>query len=124
MQNAHLDPVHFPVKIINNITIVRYREQTTMTDNQLRIAIPSSMIDEVVRWYHLVLGHPESQRLYNTINARFSYPGLSKTCQQYQCPYGCGFDWTVEDGSEWANFGIQSSDDNGYSDELAGDSTN
>ena len=33
MQNAQLDPVHFPVKIINNITIVYYREQITMTDN-------------------------------------------------------------------------------------------
>ena len=48
------------------------------------------MIDTVVRWYHLVLGHPGSQRLYNTINARFFYPGLSTICQQYQCPDDCG----------------------------------
>ena len=65
------------MKIINNFTIVCYPEQTTMTEDQLRIAIPPSMIDEVVRWYQLVLGHPRNQRLHKTINARFSYPGFS-----------------------------------------------
>mmetsp|Transcript_3054 Transcript_3054/g.3379 ORF Transcript_3054/g.3379 Transcript_3054/m.3379 type:complete len:82 (+) Transcript_3054:2973-3218(+) len=48
MQNAQLDPVHFPVKIINNITIVCYHEQLTMTDDQWRKVILPSMIDEVV----------------------------------------------------------------------------
>ena len=71
IQNAQVDPVHFPGKIINNVTIVCYREQITMTDNQCRIAIPPLMIDDVIRWYHLVLGQPGSQRLYDTINARF-----------------------------------------------------
>ena len=91
MQNEQLDPVHFPVKIINNITIVCYHEQITMTDNQWRIAIPTSMIGDVIRWYHLVLGHSGSQRLlYTTINARFFYPGLSTICQQCQFPDDCG----------------------------------
>jgi len=50
MQNAELDLVHLPVKItINYIIIVYYPEQTTMTEDQWRIAIPPSMIDEVVR---------------------------------------------------------------------------
>ena len=71
MQNAQLDPVHFPVKILNNVTIVCYREQLTMNDNEWRIVIPPSMIDAVVRWYHLILGHPGRQRLYDTINANF-----------------------------------------------------
>ena len=61
IQNAQLDLVHFPVKIINNITIVCYREQLTMIDNEWRIVIPPSMIDDAVRWYHLVLGHSGSQ---------------------------------------------------------------
>ena len=47
------------------------------------------MIGTGVRWYHLVLGHPGRQRLYDTINARFYYPGLSTICQQYQCPDDC-----------------------------------
>ena len=89
MQNAQLDPEYFPVKIINNITIICYLEQITMIDNQWRIAIPPSMIDDVIRWYHLVLRHPGSQGLYDTINARFFYPGLSTICQQYQCPDDC-----------------------------------
>ena len=47
------------------------------------------MINNVIRWYHLVLGHPGSQRLYDTINARFYYPGLSTLCKNYQCPDDC-----------------------------------
>ena len=89
MDSMQRDPVHFPVKTINNIPIVCYREQPTMDDNEWRIAIPQTMIDDVVRWYHLVLGHPGRQRLYDTINSRFYYPGLSMICQQYQCPDDC-----------------------------------
>ena len=58
--------------------------------NKWRIVIPPTMIDEVIRWYHLVLGHPGSQRLYSTINVRLFYQGLSTLCQQYQCPDDCG----------------------------------
>ena len=61
MQNAQLNPVHFPVKIINNVMVVYYCKQITITDNQWRIAIPPLMIDDVIRWYHLVLGLPGSQ---------------------------------------------------------------
>ena len=86
MQSTQLDPVHFPVKIIKNITIVCYLEQLTMNDNEWRIGIPPLMIDTVVRWYHLVLGHPGRQRLYDTINAKFFYPGLSIICKRYQYP--------------------------------------
>ena len=89
MQSTQLDPVHFPVKMINNVMIICYREQLTMNDNGWRIVIPQSMIDTVVRWYHLVLGHPGRQRLYDTINARFFYPGLSTICEQYRCPDDC-----------------------------------
>ena len=89
MQNAQVDLIHFPVKIIDNVMIVCYHKQITIADNQWRIAIPPTMIDAVIRWYHLVLGHPESQQLYDTINARFFYPGLSTICQQYRCPDDC-----------------------------------
>ena len=60
-----------------------------MNDNEWRIVIPKSMIDTVVRWYHLVLGHPGRQRLYDTIRLRFFYPGLSTVCDQYRCPDDC-----------------------------------
>ena len=66
------------------------KKELNMNDNEWRIVIPPTMIDEVIRWYHLVLGHPGSQKLYDTINARFFYPGLSTLCQQYQCPDDCG----------------------------------
>ena len=65
-------------------------KELNMNDNEWRIVIPPTMINEVMQWYHLVLGHPGSQRLFDTINARISYPGLSTMCQQYQCLDYCG----------------------------------
>jgi transposase InsO family protein len=89
MQTALQFPMIFPMKRINNINIVCYRQELPIEDNQWRIAIPPTLINSVIRWYHLILGHPGSQRLYDTINARFYYPGLSTLCQQYQCPDNC-----------------------------------
>ena len=89
MQTALQFPMIFPIKLINNINIVCYRQELPIEDNQWRIAIPPTLINSVIRWYHLILGHPGSQRLYDTINARFYYPGLSTLCQQYQCPDNC-----------------------------------
>ena len=89
MQSAQVNTVHFPVKIINKIPITCYWEELTMNDNKWRIVISPTMIDAVIIQYHLVLGHPGSQRLYDTINARFFYPGLWTLCQQYQYPDDC-----------------------------------
>ena len=55
----------------------------------LEVIHPSSIIQPAIKWYHLVLGHPGSQRLYDTIHSRFYHPGLWVLCQQYQCPNNC-----------------------------------
>ena len=43
------------------------------------------MIDDTIRWYHLVLGHCGEQRLYDTIRSRFYVPRLRQYCQQFMC---------------------------------------
>jgi transposase InsO family protein len=88
-QTVIVDPIHYPIKIINGITIVCYRNQFNIQDNEWKIFIPQTMINQTIRWYHLLLGHPGSTRLYDTITARFHHPGLSTLCQQYQCPDNC-----------------------------------
>ena len=82
-------PLVFPTKIINNVNIICHLEEFLLQDNVWRIVIPASMINNIIWWYHLVLGHPGSQRLYDTINAQFFYPGLSTLCKDYRCPDDC-----------------------------------
>ena len=90
METAQHFPLVFPTKIINNINIVCKHEEFTLQDDEWRIVIPAAMIiNHVIRRYHLVLGHPRTKRLYDTINARFFYPGLSTLCKDYRCPDDC-----------------------------------
>ena len=42
--------------------------------------IPESLVSDLLKWYHLVLGHCGSQRLYDTVKARFFAKNLNKHC--------------------------------------------
>ena len=63
----------------------------TRTDRIWKIAIPNTLLPQLVTWYHLVLGHCGQQRLYDTINARFRANNLQKTCIEVvnRCPNKC-----------------------------------
>ena len=79
MQNAQLDQVHFPVKITNNVTIVCYCEQITMTDNQWS----NSSIED--RWCNKMVSPsirtPRKPKTIQYIYRKIFYPGLSTICQ-------------------------------------------
>lgn len=45
--------------------------------NNWKIVIPHSLSEDLVRWYHLVLGHCGIQRLKDTVQTRFYIPGKS-----------------------------------------------
>ena len=54
-----------------------------------KIVLPESIIQDVLRWYHVVLGHCGYQRLYNTIRARFHAKHLEAKCKQFVCRDNC-----------------------------------
>jgi len=54
-----------------------------------RIYIPPSLIQNVMKWYHLLLGHCGSTRLYQNISKRFYTEALAALCQNYVCPDQC-----------------------------------
>ena len=47
-----------------------------------RICIPTEMLQSIVKWYHQVLNHQGSNRLYDTIAQHFYHKELKITCEQ------------------------------------------
>ena len=59
---------NYPIKVINGRNLVCYRENTnTVNQDDWKIYIPQPLIQDVIRWYHMILGHPGTTRLYDTI---------------------------------------------------------
>ena len=79
---------HFPIKVINRRNLICYRENPAEQDNW-KIYIPESLIHDILRWYHLILGHCGMSRLYDTVRARFHTPRLSVYCRDFVCSDYC-----------------------------------
>ena len=47
------------------------------------------MIQDVTRWYHMILGHPAVTQVHDMIGARFHSERLSIHCRDYVCPDNC-----------------------------------
>merc|ERR1712177_202732 len=45
-----------------------------------KIVIPETLLPNLLKWYHLVLGHCGSQRLYDTVRSRFFAKSLHRAC--------------------------------------------
>lgn len=75
----------FPVKWIQDKPIICYKVNEEDDEVNWRIALPATLAQQVIRWYHEVLGHPGATKLYDTISRRFYVPGLKKGCEEYKC---------------------------------------
>ena len=47
--------------------------------------LPSSLVNDVIYWYHHMLSHCGAGTLYDTINSRFYYPNLRQRCEAFHC---------------------------------------
>ena len=56
-----------------------------------KIVIPPTLLPQLLKWYHLVLGHCGQQRLYQTVKARFHANNLQRKCNDTitNCPQKC-----------------------------------
>jgi transposase InsO family protein len=50
-----------------------------------KIALPNSMVPEVVKWFHEVLGHPGQTRLRDTLQARYHNPTMRSHIDKLVC---------------------------------------
>ena len=82
------NPQRFPTKLINGLPIIVRQEQNK---ERWRICLPTSLVHQVVKWYHFTLGHCGTEKLYDTILNRFYYypKGLYRICKEFVCPIDC-----------------------------------
>jgi transposase InsO family protein len=56
-------------------------------DDDWKIALPESMIPEVITWFHQVLGHPGQTRLRHTLTQRYFHPQLRRHIDKFRCEH-------------------------------------
>ena len=89
IQTSLSQPLQFPVKVINRSNLICYWDNAQQHTNKWKIYIPNSLIQSIIRWYHILLGHCGFTKLYNTIRARFHCNRLLVHCKSYVCLERC-----------------------------------
>jgi len=74
--------MQYPILQINGRQIICHRSTPT---SQWKICIPDSLVQQLIVWYHIVLGHRGTTSLYDTISRRFHHPGLQRKVQELRC---------------------------------------
>ena len=85
MQLAQQDNQRYPVMQIDGRNIICYRADYINRPYDWKIYIPETLIQAVIVWYHVVLGHRGTTSLYNTISRRFYTPGLKRRVEALRC---------------------------------------
>jgi hypothetical protein len=65
--------------------IICYRKYADKDD--WKIALPESMVPEVITWFHQVLGHPGQTRLRETLQQRYYHPQLRGQIDRFRCEH-------------------------------------
>jgi len=78
LNNRRIDqPLSYPVKDISGRPLIHYRYDPHEPDEmQWKIAIPNGLLENMVKWFHEVLGHAGETRVYDSIRARYYHPKL------------------------------------------------
>lgn len=91
-QDANLLQMHqrrpalfFYIPMEGNIDILVFVKQGDDPNTAWRIALPSSMVQMTIRWFHEILGHCGSKRLRLTLNQRYYHPEMRKFIDRYAC---------------------------------------
>ena len=86
LNNQHRqNPIRFPTKFVEGRPIICYRPDINADANIWKIALPTTLINPTIQWYHHTLGHCGINRLYDSIREHFHVPELRKLCEAYRC---------------------------------------
>lgn len=76
-------PNTFPVKEVSGVGLIHYRDDPAEQDStKWRIAIPSGLLHDVVKWFHLVLGHAGETRVYDSVRTRYFHPHIRSVAKE------------------------------------------
>eukprot|EP00957_Ditylum_brightwellii_P194204 14790559-Ditylum_brightwellii.AAC.1 len=78
-------PELFPAKFINGRPLICSCNHVNDLEGLWRIVLPTVLVQPVVLWYHVILGHCGTNRLYDTVHACFRAPGLQHMCKEFKC---------------------------------------
>lgn len=74
---------NYPIKVLNRGDLVCYCENTNAVNHDdLKIYILQSLIQDIVRWYHMILGQTGTIRMYDTRQTRFFFRNVVGTLQR------------------------------------------
>ena len=68
-----------------NVDLVTYVKQGDNPDMDWKIVIPENIINQVIKWFHQVLGHPGNKRMRYTIQERYYHPNLRSYIDKFVC---------------------------------------
>ena len=85
MQRAEDQPLRYPVRQVDETQVITYCTDPYNYPNAWRIYIPVALVNRIIQWYHLVLGHRGQGSMYKTISRRFYSPGLKSKIEAFNC---------------------------------------
>ncbi|KAL7528999.1 hypothetical protein ACHAWF_002797 [Thalassiosira exigua] len=71
------------IKSGNANDLIIYVKKGDNPARQWQIALPHCMIDERIKWYHIVTGHPGAKRLHSTLSSKYYNPNLRGKVDKY-----------------------------------------
>jgi len=85
LNNRRADQMRtYPIRNISGQPIIHYQyDPDDQNKMNWKIAIPQGLLENMVKWFHEVLGHAGESRVYDSIRARYYHPQLKSTVQNY-----------------------------------------
>jgi hypothetical protein len=65
------------------VSLIQFRHVPLEEDKSTwKIAVPTSLPGDLIRWFHSVLGHTGESRVYDSIQSRYQHPQLKRRISQ------------------------------------------
>ena len=76
----------YVTKFMDELLMICYRRDELVPESEWIICIPTSLLDNMIRCNHVLLGHCGATRLYDSIRTMFYHPNLKNRVDSYSCP--------------------------------------